>query len=60
MLEQRFALRKDPNVILADGELRQLNEFRLNVARLTRTLREQQAQLDSLRDQFAPMRQASM
>lgn len=59
VLEQRFALRKDPNVILADAELRQLNDFRLAVARLTGTLREQQAALDSLRDQLGPMRQAS-
>lgn len=59
VLEQRFALRKDPMVILADAELRQLHEFRLGVARLTRELRQQQAQLDSVRDQLAPMRQAA-
>lgn len=56
VLEQRFTLHKDPMVILADGELRQLHQFRLGVANITASLRDQQAQLDSLQRQLAETR----
>jgi photosystem II stability/assembly factor-like uncharacterized protein len=53
VLEQSFALRKDPMVILADAELRQLYTFRLGVAQLQRELRETQATLDSTQRRLA-------
>jgi photosystem II stability/assembly factor-like uncharacterized protein len=58
-LEQPFALTKDPMVILADGELRQLNQYRLSVARLQRDLREKQARLDSAQRSLADIRRAA-
>lgn len=59
ILEQSFTLRRDPNVILADGELRQLHQFRLGVAQIARTLREEQARLDSVQQQVAQARQVA-
>ena len=59
MLEQSFALRKDPMVVLAEGELRQLNAYRLAVAQATRMLRETQARMDSVERDVAAVKSAA-
>ena len=59
VFEQSFALRKDPMVVLADNELRQLYAFRLSVAAFQRKLREKQAQTDSAQRKFTELKRAA-
>jgi photosystem II stability/assembly factor-like uncharacterized protein len=59
VLEQPFVLTKDPMVMLADAELKQLYAFRLNVVKTQRTLRAQQAQMDTAQRAFAAAKRAS-
>ena len=53
VLDQSFALIKDPMVTMSDVELKQLYAFRLDVVKVQRTLREKQAQLDTAQRLFA-------
>jgi hypothetical protein len=59
VLEQSFALRKDPMVTLAESELKQLYTFRLSVASFQRTYRAKQAQADSAERKFADIRRVA-
>ena len=59
VLEQSFALTKDPMVTLADAELKQLYAFRLSVVKLQRDLREKQAQLDTAQRVLAAAKRAA-
>ncbi|MEP6494299.1 MAG: glycosyl hydrolase [bacterium] len=59
VLEQSFALTKDPMVILSQVELKQLYAFRFDVVKAQRTLREKQAQLDTAQRLFAAAKRAS-
>ncbi|HTE44959.1 MAG TPA: hypothetical protein VK636_06925 [Gemmatimonadaceae bacterium] len=59
ILEQPFALTKDPMVILSEAELKQLYAFRLDVVSAQRTLREKQAQLDTAQRLFTAAKRAS-
>jgi photosystem II stability/assembly factor-like uncharacterized protein len=59
ILEQPFALTKDPMVMLTDAELKQLYAFRLEVVKTQRSLREKQAQLDTLQRLVAATKRAA-
>jgi hypothetical protein len=59
VLEQPFALAKDPMVMLTDAELKQLYAFRLEVVKTQRSLREKQAQLDTLQRLVAAAKRAA-
>ncbi|HET7373033.1 MAG TPA: hypothetical protein VFJ20_06585, partial [Gemmatimonadaceae bacterium] len=59
VLDQSFALTKDPMVTLADAELKQLYAFRLSVVKLQRDLREKQAQLDTAQRVLAAAKRAA-
>jgi photosystem II stability/assembly factor-like uncharacterized protein/uncharacterized membrane protein YgcG len=59
VLEQSFTLRKDPMVILAESELKQLYAFRLSVASFQKTLRAKQAQADTTQRKFAEIRRTA-
>ena len=59
ILDQPFALTKDPMVILSDNELKQLYAFRLGVVKLQRDLRERQAQLDTAERTLAAAKRAA-
>ncbi|HEY5061148.1 MAG TPA: hypothetical protein VII52_06405, partial [Gemmatimonadaceae bacterium] len=59
VLEQQFALTKDPMVTLSDAELKQLYAYRLNVVKLQRGLRERQAQLDTAQRLYAAAKRAA-
>ncbi|HTI65791.1 MAG TPA: hypothetical protein VL524_19840, partial [Gemmatimonadaceae bacterium] len=59
VLEQSFALTKDPMVTLSDAEMRQLYAFRLSVVTLQRDLRERQAQLDTAQRVLAAAKRAA-
>jgi photosystem II stability/assembly factor-like uncharacterized protein len=59
VLEQSFALIKDPMVILADADLKQLHQYRLSVVRLQRDLREKQARLDTAQRALADVKRAA-
>jgi len=58
-VEQSFTVRKDPMITLADAELKQLYTFRLSVASFQKTLRERQAQTDTLQRKFAEVRRTA-
>jgi hypothetical protein len=59
ILEQSFALTKDPMVVMSEAELKQLYAFRLDVVKTQRTLREKQAQLDTAQRLFAAAKRAA-
>ena len=59
VLEQPFALTKDPMVTLSDAELKQLYAYRLSVVKLQRGLRERQAQLDTAQRLYAAAKRAA-
>ena len=59
VLEQSFALTKDPMVTLSEAELKQLYAFRLDVVKTQRALREKQAQLDTAQRLFAAAKRAA-
>jgi photosystem II stability/assembly factor-like uncharacterized protein len=59
VLEQSFALTKDPMVTLTDAELKQLYAFRLEVVKTQRSLREKQAQLDTAQRLLAAAKRAA-
>lgn len=59
VLDQPFALTKDPMVTLADNDLKQLYAFRLGVVKLQRDLRERQAQLDTAERTLAAAKRAA-
>jgi hypothetical protein len=59
VLEQSFTLHKDPMVVLAESELKQLYAFRLSVASFQKTLREKQAQADTTQRKFADVRRTA-
>ncbi|MGH7616932.1 MAG: WD40/YVTN/BNR-like repeat-containing protein, partial [Gemmatimonadaceae bacterium] len=59
VLEQSFALTRDPMVTMSDVELEHLYAFRLDVVRVQRTLREKQAQLDTAQRLFAAAKRAA-
>ena len=59
ILEQSFALTKDPMVTLSEAELKQLYAFRLGVMKLQRDLRERQAQLDTAQRVLAAAKRAA-
>ncbi len=59
VVEQPFGLTRDPMVQLSDAELKQLYAFRLQVSSLQRTLREQQAQLDTAQRAVAAAKRAA-
>jgi hypothetical protein len=59
ILDQPFALTKDPMVILSDNDLKQLYAFRLGVVKLQRDLRERQAQLDTAERTLAAAKRAA-
>ncbi len=59
IVEQSFALTKDPMVTMSDAELKQLYAFRLDVVKVQRTLRERQAQLDTAQRLFAAAKRAA-
>jgi photosystem II stability/assembly factor-like uncharacterized protein len=59
VLEQSFALRKDPAVLLTESELRQLYAFRLNLVRVQRVLREAQARADTAQRTLADAKRAA-
>ena len=58
-LEQSFALRKDPAVILSEQELKQLYAFRLSLVRAQRMLREAQAKADTTQRTLADAKRAA-
>ena len=58
-LEQSFALRKDPAVILSEQELKQLYAFRLSLVRAQRALREAQAKADTTQRALADAKRAA-
>ena len=59
VMEQSFALIKDPMVLLSDAELKGLYAFRLEVVKTQRALRERQAQLDTAQRILASARRAA-
>jgi hypothetical protein len=59
VLQQPFALAKDPMVLLTQAELRQLYAFRLDVVKQQRVLREKQAQLDTAQRVLAAAKRAA-
>jgi hypothetical protein len=59
VLEQSFALTKDPMVLLSDAELKGLYAFRLDVVKTQRALRERQAQLDTAQRTLAAAKRAA-
>jgi photosystem II stability/assembly factor-like uncharacterized protein len=59
VLDQAFALTKDPMVMLTDAELKQLYAFRLDVVKAQRSLREKQAQLDTASRLLAAAKRAA-
>jgi len=59
VVEQSFALTKDPMVMMNDAELKQLYAFRLDVVKTQRALRERQAQLDTAQRLFAAAKRAA-
>jgi hypothetical protein len=59
MLEQPFALSKDPMVLLTDAELKGLYAFRLDVVKTQHALRERQAQLDTAQRTLAAAKRAA-
>jgi len=59
VLEQSFALTKDPMVLLTDAELKGLYAFRLEVVKTQRALRERQAQLDTAQRTLAAAKRAA-
>jgi len=59
VLDQPFALTKDPMIILSDNDLKQLYAFRLGVVKLQRDLRERQAQLDTAERTLAAAKRAA-
>jgi hypothetical protein len=59
VLEQSFALTKDPMVLLSDAELKGLYAFRLDVMKTQRALRERQAQLDTAQRTLAAAKRAA-
>jgi hypothetical protein len=59
VLTQPFSLLKDPMVIMSDADLKALYAFRLDVTKLQRTLREQQAELDTVQRAFAAAKRAA-
>jgi photosystem II stability/assembly factor-like uncharacterized protein len=59
VFERPFNLLKDPMVLLTDAELRQLNQYRLGVARLQRDLREQAARADTVQRALAELKRAA-
>ena len=59
VLEQSFALIKDPMVLLSDAELKGLYAFRLDVVKTQRALRERQAQLDTAQRTLAAAKRAA-
>jgi len=59
VLQQSFALTKDPMVLLSEAELKQLYAFRLDVVKQQRALRERQAQLDTAQRVLAAAKRAA-
>lgn len=59
VLEQSFTLHRDPMVMLAASELKQLYAFRLSVASFQKTLREKQAQADTAQRKLAEVRRVA-
>jgi hypothetical protein len=59
VLQQSFALTKDPMVLLSEAELKQLYAFRLDVVKQQRALREKQAQLDTAQRVLAAAKRAA-
>jgi hypothetical protein len=59
VVEQSFALTKDPMVTMSEAELKQLYAFRLDVVKTQRTLREKQAQLDTAQRLLAAAKRAA-
>jgi photosystem II stability/assembly factor-like uncharacterized protein len=59
VLEQTFALTKDPMVLLSDAELKGLYAFRLDVVKTQHALRERQAQLDTAQRTLAAAKRAA-
>jgi hypothetical protein len=59
VLEQSFALTKDPMVLLTDAELKGLYAFRLDVMKTQHALRERQAQLDTAQRTLAAAKRAA-
>jgi len=59
IVQQKFALLKDPQVMLTVTELKQLNQYRLSVVAFQRTLREKQAQADTAQRKFAELKRSA-
>ncbi len=59
VVQQKFALIKDANVTLTASELRLLNQYRLNVVAVQRSLREKQAAADTAQRRFAELKRAA-
>jgi hypothetical protein len=59
VVEQSFTLHKDPMVVLAESEMKQLYAFRLSVASFQKTLRSKQAQADSVLRKLAEVRRVA-
>ena len=59
MVEQSFTLHKDPMVVLAESEMKQLYVFRLSVASFQKTLRAKQAQTDTVQRKLAEVRRVA-
>jgi len=59
VLEQSFTLHRDPMIILAESELKQLYTFRLSVASFQKTLRAKQAQVDTAQRKLAEVRRVA-
>jgi hypothetical protein len=57
--EQAFKLSRDPMVAMTDVEIAALHTFRLNVAKLQRSVRDRVAQFDSLQRRFAEVKTAA-
>ena len=56
VLTQKFTIAKDPLVALSNPQLVALNQYRLGVARLQRTLAQGNAQIDSIFNRFQAVR----
>jgi photosystem II stability/assembly factor-like uncharacterized protein len=59
VIEQSFALLKDPMVLLTDAELKGLYAFRLDVVKTQHALRDRQAQLDTAQRTLAAAKRAA-
>jgi hypothetical protein len=59
VLDQSFALTRDPMVMMSEAEMKQLYAFRLDVVKTQRTLREKQAQLDTAQRLYAAAKRAA-